>query len=123
MNTRRRPTTLICVGVLIGFTACSAPIGVKRVGMRPVYRSLRANALSTDRPSEWTRNTVNSWGLLRRFDDDPEGAPGALREIVTCGRCASTALFALGELPLLPSAAAAKEPYYLRTTVHLDASV
>jgi len=121
MNTRRRPTTLICVGVLIGFTACSAPIGVKRVGMRPVYRSLRANALSTDRPSEWTRNTVNSWGLLRRFDDDPEGALGALREIVTSGRGASTELFALGELSFLHAEDTGKKPYYFAATVYMYA--
>ena len=121
MNTLRRPTTLICVGVLIGFTACSAPIGVKRVGMRPVYRSLRANALSTDRPSEWTRNTVNSWGLLRRFDDDPEGALGALREIVTSGRGASTELFALGELSFLHAEDTGKKPYYFAATVYMYA--
>src|SRR5436305_14007200 len=104
MNTRRRPTTLICVGVLIGFTACSAPLGVKRVGMRPVYRSLRANALSTHRPSEWTRNTVNSYGLLRRLADHPEGALGRLREIATSGRGAGTALLALCELSFLHAA-------------------
>ena len=121
MHSPRRPTTLVCVGILIGLTACSAPIGVKRVGMRPVYRSLRANALSTDRPSEWTRNTVNSWGLLRRFDDDPEGALGALREIVTSGRGASTELFALGELSFLHAEDTGKKPYYFAATVYMYA--
>ena len=89
--------------------------------MRPVYRSLRANALSTDRPSEWTRNTVNSWGLLRRFDDDPEGALGALREIVTSGRGASTELFALGELSFLHAEDTGKKPYYFAATVYMYA--
>src|SRR5439155_1713615 len=81
----------------------------------------RANALSTDRPSEWTRNTVNSWGLLRRFDDDPEGALGALREIVTSGRGASTELFALGELSFLHAEDTGKKPYYFAATVYMYA--
>jgi len=121
MHSPRRPTTLVCVGILIGLTACSAPIGVKRVGMRPVYRSLRANALSTDRPSEWTRNTVNSWGLLRRFEDDPEDALGELREIVTSGRGGSAELFALGECSFLHAEDTGKKPYYLAATVYMYA--
>jgi hypothetical protein len=73
-----RLLTVLVLGTLLGLVACSPPIGVTRVGSRAVQRSLTASALSTGRASEWTRNTVNSWGLLERFEEDPEGALGAL---------------------------------------------
>ena len=70
---------------LLGLAACGPPIRVARVSGPAAYRSITANALSTDRASEWTRSTVNGWGLLGRFDDQPEAALGELREIVISG--------------------------------------
>jgi pimeloyl-ACP methyl ester carboxylesterase len=116
-----RLLTILCVGTLVGLVACSPPIGVNRVGARTVYRSLTVSALSAGQASEWTRNTVNSWGLLDRFDHDPEGALGALREIVTSGRGGSSELFALGELSFLHAYDTGKKPYYLAATVYMYA--
>ena len=113
-----RLVTVVSVGTLLSLAACSPPIGVSRVGARAVYRSLTANALSTDRASEWTRNTVNSWGLLGPFDDDPEGALSALREIVTSGRGGSPEVFALGELSFLHAKDTGKKAYYLAAAVY-----
>jgi hypothetical protein len=117
----RTPTRLLAfvwVGTLLSFAACSPPIGVSRVGARTVYHSLTASALSTGRPSEWSRSTVNSWGLHGRFDDDPEGALRALREIVTSGRGGSAERFALGELSFLHAEDSSKKPYYLAAAVY-----
>jgi len=113
-----RLVTVVSVGTLLSLAACSPPIGVSRVGARAVYRSLTANALSTDRASEWTRNTVNSWGLLGPFDDDPEGALSTLREIVTSGRGGSPEVFALGELSFLHAQDTGKKAYYLAAAVY-----
>ena len=113
-----RLVTVVSVGTLLSLAACSPPIGVSRVGARAVYRSLTANALSTDRASEWTRNTVNSWGLLGPFDDDPEGALSTLREIVTSGRGGSPEVFALGELSFLHAKDTGKKAYYLAAAVY-----
>ncbi len=116
-----RPTrllALVSVGTLLSLAACSAPIGVSRVGARAVQRSLTASALSTGHASEWSRNTVNGWGLLERFDDDPEGALGALREIVTSGRGGSQELFALGEFSFLHAEDTGRKPYYLAAAVY-----
>jgi len=112
------PLVALSAGVaLCCLSACAPPIGVSRVGTRAVYRSFAANALSADRPSEWTRNTANSWGLLTRFDADPEGVLRQLRDIVTSGRGGRAELFALGELSFLQGERTGMRPYYLAAAV------
>jgi pimeloyl-ACP methyl ester carboxylesterase len=113
-----RLLTVLGLGALLGLGACAAPIGVTRVSARAVHRSLTANALSTGHASEWTRNTASSWGLLGRYDDDPEGVLRALREIVTSGHGGSAELFALGELSFLHAEDTQKRPYYLAAAVY-----
>ncbi|MGH7167941.1 MAG: esterase/lipase family protein [Nitrospiraceae bacterium] len=104
--------------VLLGFAACGAPIRVTRVSGPAAYRSITANALSSDRASEWTRNTANEWGLLDRFDQQPEAALAALREIVTSRRGGSRELFALAELSFLHAERTGKQPYHLAAAVY-----
>ncbi len=116
MATRLRTVLGLCAVLSLG--ACASPIGVTRVSARSVHRSLTANALSTGHASEWTRNTVSSWGLLGRFDGDPEGVLQALREIVTSGHGGSAELFALGELSFLHAEDTQKRPYYLAAAVY-----
>src|SRR5438132_11836851 len=101
---------LLAVLALLAGAGCAAPIGVTRVSARSVHRSLTANALSTGHASEWTRKTVSSWGLLGRFDGDPEGVLPALREVVTSGHGGSAEAVAPGELPLLHAGGTEKEP-------------
>jgi hypothetical protein len=76
------------------------------------------NALSSDQASEWSRNTVNEWGLLDRFDDQPEVALAELREIVTKGSGGKTELFALAEFSLLHAQDTGKRPYHLAAAVY-----
>jgi pimeloyl-ACP methyl ester carboxylesterase len=114
----RRALALLCGVALLGAAACAPPIGVKRVGPRVVYRSLTTSALSAGRASEWTRTTINAWGLLDRFDDDPEGTLRELHEIVISGRGGSRELFALGELSFLHADRTGKKPWYLASAVY-----
>jgi hypothetical protein len=76
------------------------------------------NALSSEQASEWSRNTVNEWGLLDRFNDQPEEALGELREIVTEGRGGKNELFALAEFSLLHAQDSGKRPYHLAAAVY-----
>ena len=103
---------------LVSLAACGPPIRVTRVSGASAYRSITANALSTRRASEWTRNTVNEWGLLDHFDDDPEAVLEELRGIVTSGRGGSRELFALAELSFLHAKETGKKPYHLAAAVY-----
>jgi pimeloyl-ACP methyl ester carboxylesterase len=99
-------------------TACTPPIGVKRVGAPVVHRSLTASVLSTGHASEWTRNTVNSLGLLGRFEGDPEGALRALHDLITTGQGGNAELFALGELSFLRAQETGAKSHYLAAAVY-----
>jgi pimeloyl-ACP methyl ester carboxylesterase len=103
---------------LLGLVACGPPIRVTRVSGPAAYRSITANALWTDRASEWTRSTINEWGLVERFDDQPEAALATLRKIVTSGRAGNRELFALAELSFLHAANTGRKSYYRASAVY-----
>ena len=109
---------IIWILALLGLAACAPPIQVLRVGSPVAYRSMTQNALSSEQASEWSRNTVNEWGLLDRFDDQPEVALGELREIVTKGRGGKNELFALAEFSFLHAQDTGKRPYHLAAAVY-----
>ena len=104
--------------VIVAVSACGPPIQVARVSGPAAYRSITTNALSSDRASEWTRNTINEWGLLDRFDQEPEAALAELRDIVTSGRGGSHEIFALAELSFLHGEDTGKKPYDLAAAVY-----
>jgi len=109
---------IACAMTLLGASACGPPIGVTRVDARYVQRSLTENVLSTGHASEWSRNTVNGWGLLDRYEKDPAGALVELRAIATSGRGGNAELFALSELSFLYAEKAKEKPYYLAAAVY-----
>ncbi len=109
---------LVCATALLGASACGPPIGVVRVDARSVQRSLTSNVLSTGHASEWSRNTVNGWGLLDLYEKDPAAALTELRAIVTSGRGGSSELFALAELSFLHAETVKAKPYYFATAVY-----
>lgn len=115
---RRGAVALSCAAALLGASACGPPIGVVRVDARYVQRSLTENVLSTGHASEWSRNTVNGWGLLDRYEKDPVAALAELRAIVTGGRGGSAELFALSELSFLYAEKAKSKPHYLAAAVY-----
>lgn len=109
---------MVWILTLIGLAACASPIQVVRVASHEAYRSMTQNALSSEQASEWSRNTVNEWGLLDRFDDQPEVALAELREIVTKGRGGKNELFALAEFSFLHAQDTGKRPYHLAAAVY-----
>lgn len=114
----RRVRAVISAFVLIGLAACGPAIRVARIGGPEEYRLMARNALSGSQASEWSRNTVNGWGLLDRFDRQPELALAELRDIVVGGRGGNQELFALAEFSFLHAEDAGKRPYYLAAAVY-----
>src|SRR6266404_8033297 len=109
---------IACAMTLLGASACGPPIGVTRVDARYVQRSLTENVLSTGHASEWSRNTVNGWGLLDRYEKDPEAGLAELRAIVASDRGGPAELFALSELSFLYADKSGKKPHYLAAAVY-----
>ncbi len=114
----RPAIALFGVVVLVGASACGPPIGVTRVDAKRVQRSMTANVLSTGQASEWTRNTVNGWGLLDRYEKEPTAALAELRKIVVDGRGGSAELFALSELSFLYAEHSQQKSHYLAAAVY-----
>jgi len=110
--------TRVVVLLTVAVVACGSPIRVRRVSSQRAYRSITASALSTDRASEWSRGTVNEWGLLEQFDERPEETLAQLHEIVTSGRGGSHELFALAELSLLHGDETGNRAYDLAAAVY-----
>lgn len=109
---------MVWILTLIVLAACASPIQVVRVGSPEAYRSMTMNALLSKQASLWSRNTVNEWGLLNRFNNQPEVALAALHEIVTRGRGGKNELFALAELSFLHAHNTGKRPYHLAAAVY-----
>jgi len=65
-----RVLLLSCLGLCV--SACATPIGVARVDMQSVYRSLTTSELSTGQPSVTTAQVLVRSGLAQRFHDDPK---------------------------------------------------
>lgn len=109
---------LAVAAACLALAACGPPIRVARVSGPAAYRSITANALGSDRASEWTRTTANAWGLVEIYDDQPETALATLRDVVTSGRGGSRELFALAELSLLYGEQTGKRSYDLAAAVY-----
>ncbi|MFZ4700954.1 MAG: esterase/lipase family protein [Candidatus Methylumidiphilus sp.] len=109
---------IACTVAALCLSACVPAVRVARVDGPSAYRAMTVNALSGDYASDWSRNTVNEWGLLKRFDEKPEIALAELREIVTSERGGRRELFALAEFSFLHAEETGKRPYYLAAAVY-----
>ncbi len=114
------PLLLRCAGllsaVLLVTCACATPIGVTRVDTQEMYRSLTANVLSGDRPSQYSEQLLTRLGLHERFDEDPEVVLAALRGP---GEGLSREyLFVLSELSFYHAVKSKKPEYFLASVVY-----
>jgi pimeloyl-ACP methyl ester carboxylesterase len=98
--------------------ACATPIRVEPLDPREAHRELTASALSADRPSHASQNTLRARGLVTSAKDDPEGALRSLHEIVVSGRGGQEEVFALAELSFLQGTRTRKPEHHLAAAVY-----
>ena len=58
--------------IVIFSNGCATPVGVERLDEQAAHRELNANILSTDQPSEYSKQVLERTGLAQLFRDDPQ---------------------------------------------------
>ena len=86
-----------------------------------MYRSLTANVLSTDRPSQYSAELLRRLGIEERFDEDPELVLAALRGPGT--GLSREYLFVLSELSFYHAVKSQKPEYFLASAIYAYAFV
>lgn len=94
---RRCLAWLALILLLGGALACATPVGVSRAGELTVYRQLRANTLSSNRPSAYAMQFLERFSLAETFRNDPAAALATLHGGLG-GPDEQDRLFALAEL-------------------------
>jgi len=106
----------LLLAVLLAACACATPIGVTHVDTQSMYRTLSANVLSADRPSQYSEQLLTRLGLQERFDEYPEVVLAALRGP---GQGLSREyLFVLSELSFYHAVQSKKPEYFLASAVY-----
>jgi pimeloyl-ACP methyl ester carboxylesterase len=104
------------IGVLLLTGACVTPIGVSLSDPQDIHRLVARSALTGDKPSAATEQTLHRLGLADRFEDDPAGALGQLRGEGT--ELSPDRLFALAELSFIYAQQENRQDYYLAAAVY-----
>lgn len=73
MRNRQVNNAIVLICLFLSVSACSTPVGVKRIDPRTVHRALTTNVLSTNTLSTPTQNVLYRRDLSVRFENDPEG--------------------------------------------------
>ncbi len=82
-------------GLLAG---CATPIGIRIADPREVQRYLTRNALTDDRPSDFSQNQLRRYDLLQEYADEPDAALAKLHAAALAEGFPPDGLFALAEL-------------------------
>ncbi len=104
------------IGVLLLTGACLTPIGVSLSDPQDIHRLVARSALTGDKPSAATEQTLHRLGLADRFEDDPAGALGQLRGEGI--ELSPDRLFALAELSFIYAQQENRQDYYLAAAVY-----
>lgn len=113
----RQPLALLtCLFLII--SACTTPVGVKRIDPRAVHRTLTASILSADKLSNPTQNVLYRRDLFARFENDPEATLAALHTEVAADRGGRDDICALAELSFLYAENTGKRHYFLASMVY-----
>ena len=107
---------LLCL-FLLG-SACTTPVGVKRIDPRTVHRALTTSVLSADTLSNPTQNVLYRRDLFTRFANDPEATMVDLHTEVAADRGGRDDICALAELSFFYAENTGKRPYYLAAVVY-----
>ena len=106
------------IAVIILFSnGCATPVGVERLDEQAAHRELNASILSSDKPSEYSRQVLERTGLAQLFRDHPQRALGKLYSGL--GKPDERdRLFALAELSFAFAEEARNQSYYLASAVY-----
>lgn len=109
----------VAVLALVAFVAaaCATPVGVTRVSTQEVHRLLTASALSTGKPSEWSKQVLRRADLFDEFRKDPAAALAELRARLQ-QRMTADRLFALAELSFLYAERSGDRLQYLASAAY-----
>ena len=66
--------------LILSLCACATPIGVTKVDLRESYKTINANALSSDGISSYTKVLLKRYNLLDRLDNDTAAVIALLHE-------------------------------------------
>src|SRR5262249_6950189 len=86
--------------LVLSASACTTPVGVKRIDPRTVHRALTTNILSANRLSNPTQNVLYRRDLFTRFENDPEVTLADLHAEVTAERGGRAEIAALAACSL-----------------------
>ncbi len=114
------PAVLWILGLAVlalALSGCSNPVGVKPVDIQTAYRILTESALSADEPSEPSKMLLRRFGLLDRFDQEPEAVLAELHRGLA-QTDDDERLFALAELSFLHAQGKGGRAYFLASAVY-----
>ncbi len=97
---------------------CATPVGIDVVSPRQVQRYLTRSALTTDEPSDFSKNELRRHALLETYDEDPVTALAELRKAALAEDLPEDSLFALAELWFLQADDDRKQSSYAATVVY-----
>src|SRR5215471_8714344 len=120
MSPTKSTTAWVAVGIALMVllsNGCATPVGVERLDEQAAHRELNANILSTDQPSEYSRQILERTDLAQLFRSDPQRALGELYSGL--GKPDERdRLFALAELSFAYAEEARNQSYYLASAVY-----
>ncbi len=104
--------------VLISLSGCVSPFGIKELGPEAAYQQANRSALSSDKPSNDTLNTLRRHGLMPLWQKDPAAAIASLRGIVIANPSLWREYFSLAELSYLQGKRTHAQGDYLAASLY-----
>src|SRR5262249_44607190 len=112
------PLLVLSFCLVLSASACTTPVGVKRIDPRTVHRALTTNILSANTLSNPTQNVLYRRDLFTRFENDPEVTLADLHAEGTAERGGRDDICALAELSFFYAENTGKRSYYLASVVY-----
>lgn len=105
-------------GLAILWGACASPVGIRIANPREVHRDLTRNALTADKPSDFSENQLRRYNLLQAYKDDPDATLAKLHASALAEGLPPDALFALAELSFLRAEETGQQGQYAASAVY-----
>lgn len=98
--------------------ACASPIGIRTADPRAVQRYLTRSALTSDEPSDFSKNQLRRYDLVETYRADPETALATLRALALADDLPDETLFALAELWFLRASRTGRQSEYAASALY-----